>query len=218
MKTDAARWGACRTLRAVALATAVGSLPSARLVARVVGGVAIDSVGDGKAGAANVRRTLGLGPGLTVAGIDIAKGYLPAALARRHGAGPHAVGALALAPVAGHVVFTGGRGAAPSLGAGFAVDALAMTLAGAVIVAGTVGKRHAPAVVVGGASLVAAALLLHRRPFAALYSGALVAVLILVRLRGPGWSAAPLTRASLWQRLWYDREPEAAPQEGGPCA
>jgi glycerol-3-phosphate acyltransferase PlsY len=180
--------------------------------------VAIESVGDHKPGAANVRRTLGLGPGLLVAGMDIAKGYLPAALARRHGAGSHTVGALALAPVAGHVVFTGGRGAAPSLGAGLALDALAMTLAGAVIVAGTIGKRHAPAVVVGGASYVPAALLLHRRPFAALYGGALLAVLILVRLRGPGWSAAPLTRESVWQRLWHDREPGAVSAEGGSCA
>ena len=93
-----------------------------------------------------------------------------------------------------------------------------MTLAGTVIVAGTIGKRHAPAVVVGGASYVPAALLLRRRPGAALYGGALLAVLILVRLRGPGWTAAPLTRESFWQRLWYDREPGAVAVEGGSCA
>ena len=218
MSKDATRWGARRTLRAVAMAMAAGALPSARLVARAVGGVAIESVGDGKPGAANVRRTLGLGPGLAVAGMDIAKGYLPAALARRRGAGPHAVGALAMAPVAGHIVFTGGRGAASSLGAALALDASAMTVAGTVIAAGTIGKRHAPAVLVGGVSYVPAALFLHRRPVAALYGGALLAVLVLMRLRGPGWSAVPLTRESLWQRLWNDREPGAVPQGGGSCA
>jgi glycerol-3-phosphate acyltransferase PlsY len=200
------------------VAVAAGALPSARLVARAVGGVAIESVGDGKPGAANVRRTLGLGPGLAVAGMDIAKGYLPAALARRHGAGPHTLGALAVAPAAGHIVFTGGRGAAPSLGGGLALDAWAMTLAGTVIVAGTIGKHHASAVLVGGASYVPVALFLRRRPMAALYGGALLALLVLARLRGPGWSAAPLTCESLWQRLWNDREPGAAPQEGGSCA
>jgi glycerol-3-phosphate acyltransferase PlsY len=187
-------------------------------VTQAVGGVDIESVGDRKPGAANVRRTLGLGPGLVVAGMDIAKGFLPPVLARRRGAGPHAVGALAIAPVAGHVVFTGGRGAATSLGAGLALDALAMTLSGTVILAGTMAKRHAPAVVVGGASYVPAALLVRRRPGAALYGGALLALLILVRLRGPGWTVRPLTRESLWQRFWNDREPGVTAREGGSCA
>ncbi len=69
------------------LAYILGSIPTALIVARVVGGVDIRSVGDGNMGARNVARTLGLKYGLLVAVMDIGKGALAVLLVSSNGLG-----------------------------------------------------------------------------------------------------------------------------------
>ena len=190
---------------ALARAFALGCVPSGRLVARACG-VSLDAAGDGKPGAANVRRSVGLGPALLVAAIDIAKGYVPAAAARRRGAGPHMTGALALAPVLGHVLVVKGRGAAPTLGATLAIDTPAMTIAGSGIVAGSIAGKHAEAVVWGGLAFPLAMALLRREPARVAWGSAVVSVLVVARLRGAPGSPWPPAREVMWSRFWRDRD------------
>jgi glycerol-3-phosphate acyltransferase PlsY len=193
------------TLAAVAGAFALGCIPSGRLVARAFG-VRLDTVGDGKPGAANVRRSIGLAPGLLVLVLDAAKGFGPATVARRRGAGPHLSGALALAPVLGHVLVVKGRGAAPALGAAFAVDAAAMSITGVGIVAGSIVGKHAEAVVAGGLAYPPAIAILRRDPVRFGWGLAVVLILVAARLRGMPGSAWPPTREVLWSRFWRDRD------------
>ena len=194
-----------RAVGAIARAFALGCVPSGRLVARVCG-VRLDAVGDGKPGAANVRRSIGLRPALLVAAIDIAKGYAPAATARRRGAGPHMTGALALAPVLGHVLVVKGRGAAPTLGANLAMDTLAMTIAGSGIVAGSIARKHAEAVVLGGLAYPLVMALLRRGSARVAWGTATASVLVAARLRGAPGSPWPPAREVMWSRFWRDRD------------
>lgn len=99
----------------------VGAVPFGVLVARARG-VDILHVGSGNIGATNVWRTLGMGPGLVVFALDVAKGLAPAlALGWYTG---NALQALlgGLAAVAGHSLspflrFRGGKGVSTGLGA-----------------------------------------------------------------------------------------------------
>lgn len=194
-----------RQLTAVAGAFALGALPSAELVARAHG-VRIKEVGDGKAGAANVRHVIGLGAGLTVAGLDIAKGFAPATVARRGGAGPNVIGALAVAPIAGHIVFTKGRGASTALGGAFALDLRATALAGSGIVAGTIAGRHAEAVIVGAFAITPIMVALRRGPVRAAWGLAIWLLIVAARLRGPAGTPWPPPKNVLWSRFWVDRD------------
>lgn len=194
-----------RQVAAVAGAFALGTVPTAALVARARG-MRIEEVGDHKAGAANVRHTIGLGAGLTVLGLDAVKGYVPAALGRRLGAGPHEVGMLAVAPICGHILFTKGRGAATSLGSAFALDATAMTLAGTGIIAGTIAGKHPQAVLSGAFALELLILVIRREPARALWGAAIVALIIAARLRGPAGTPWPPPKQVLWARFLRDRD------------
>ena len=100
---------------------AIGAVPSAYLVCRLLRGRDIRRWGDGNAGAANVYRQVGPRAGTAVAIVDIGKGVL-AVLVARQLVGPGAPelwgGVLA---VMGHnwplfLRFQGGRGAATALG------------------------------------------------------------------------------------------------------
>jgi glycerol-3-phosphate acyltransferase PlsY len=98
--------------------------------------VDLRTLGSGNAGATNVLRTSGRWPALVVLALDIGKGYLPVALAKRLGFAPELIGGAALAAVLGHVFpaffgFRGGRGVATGFGALLALFPLA---AGAALV------------------------------------------------------------------------------------
>jgi len=58
------------------LAYLIGSVPSAYLVARVVAGIDIRTVGDASVGTRNVAAQVGTGAGIFVAVMDIGKGLL----------------------------------------------------------------------------------------------------------------------------------------------
>ena len=122
----------------------LGSLPSGVIVGRLFGHVDVRAQGSGKTGATNVMRSLGPGPAVMVALLDIAKGAAAVLLARFviFPAGPHAaldvqnLSAVAqaiagLAALLGHnyslfIHFTGGRGVATGAGALLAMTPLAM--------------------------------------------------------------------------------------------
>jgi glycerol-3-phosphate acyltransferase PlsY len=190
-------------------AFALGCIPSARLVSRLVGAGDISQAGDRKPGAANVARTLGWAPGAATLGIDLAKGSATAAVARRAGAGPGLTGALGVAPVVAHIAVVGGRGAAAALGAALAIDPPATGIVLVFVAGGTLAKQAAAGVMVAALALPLASLALGRRRTAA-WCAALPVVIACARLRGSA-GAEPPTRFDLaWERFWFDREPAAA--------
>ncbi|MEM1041553.1 MAG: glycerol-3-phosphate 1-O-acyltransferase PlsY [Bacteroidota bacterium] len=110
----------------------IGSIPTSILAARWLRGIDIRQHGSGNAGATNVFRTLGKGPGMAVMAIDLLKGVLAVALGKylRVGAEPaffhpNETGWLMViagaAAVLGHIYtvyagFKGGKGVATGAG------------------------------------------------------------------------------------------------------
>lgn len=95
----------------------LGSVSWSLLIVRARLGADVRHLGSGNAGASNVLRIAGFGPGLAVLVLDMAKGMLPVLAARALGAPGPVIGAVALAVVAGHVFpvwhgFRGGKGVA----------------------------------------------------------------------------------------------------------
>ena len=111
-------------MRAVLLAYLTGSVPFAFLLARRVG-IDVRMAGSGNVGAANVLRTAGVGRGVVVMALDVAKGALAVLLASLTHAGVTLTALAAAAAVVGHIYpvwlrFHGGKGVAVAAG-GFAV-------------------------------------------------------------------------------------------------
>ena len=193
-------------------AFALGCIPSARLVARAVGGGEILDSGDGKPGAANVARTLGWKPGAATLGLDLVKGSAAVGTARALGAGPHVAGALALTPVAAHVAVVRGRGAAAALGAALALDPLATAAVLPAVIGGALTRRAALGAMVAALGLPVASLALGHR-CRALWGTGLPVIMAYARLRGSDGAAAACDPRVAWERFWFDREPAAAPEE-----
>jgi glycerol-3-phosphate acyltransferase PlsY len=111
----------------------VGSLSPAYAVGRAMKGVDLRRVGSGNLGARNAGRELGVGVGVAVWALDMAKGALPVLSARLLALPPEAVVAAGAAAVAGHnwpiyLRFKGGRGASTATGAAFAIVPVEMLL------------------------------------------------------------------------------------------
>lgn len=135
---------ALRFVLAAAAGYVLGSLPSGVIVGALFGHVDVRTTGSGKTGATNVMRTLGPGPAVMVALLDIAKGAAAVLLARFviFPSGAHAtldvqnLSSLAqaiggMAALLGHnyslfIHFTGGRGVATGAGALLAMTPVAM--------------------------------------------------------------------------------------------
>lgn len=101
----------------------IGTFPSGTLIAKSYG-VNLTKSGSGNIGATNVARTIGKTPGVLTLLLDMIKGVLAVSLISKLGGDPtwHA-----LAVVLGHCIsippfLKGGKGAATSLGALFALD------------------------------------------------------------------------------------------------
>lgn len=110
----------------------IGSIPSGYLLGRLHH-VDVRLSGSGNIGATNVARSLGARAGLATLAIDVAKGFLPVALAQTWAAWPPAPGATpegvevaaataAVGATLGHIFsiflrFRGGKGVATALGA-----------------------------------------------------------------------------------------------------
>ena len=116
----------------VILAYLLGSVVGSLVVGRLRGGVDIRKLGSGNAGSTNALRTQGLAFGIWVVIIDVAKGWIAAALLPRLaipgvGAGSAELAACGFAAIIGHVFpvwhgFRGGKGVATLVGAYAGLD------------------------------------------------------------------------------------------------
>jgi len=107
-------------LASAAVGYAAGTLPSAELVARAIGGADPTKSGTGNPGAANVADLLGRRAGAAVFGLDTGKAVLAGQIGRTL-AGPTGANVGAAAAVLGHCFpaqrgFRGGKGVAASFG------------------------------------------------------------------------------------------------------
>jgi glycerol-3-phosphate acyltransferase PlsY len=109
------------SLLAIVAAYLFGSIPSAYLIGRWLKGLDIREVGDGRLGAAAVRRRAGLLPSILVAIMDVGKGMAAVYLAKALGLPLAVVAVAGLAAVVGHnwslyLRFKGGKGALVTFG------------------------------------------------------------------------------------------------------
>jgi glycerol-3-phosphate acyltransferase PlsY len=103
-------------LLVIAVAYLLGSIPSAYIVGRLLKGLDIREVGDGRLGAAAAYRRVGLAGGVIVGLMDVSKGVAAVLLAQELGLPLLVVFLAALAVVVGHnwsifLRFKGGKGA-----------------------------------------------------------------------------------------------------------
>lgn len=155
------------TLLALISAYLLGALPAAAWTARSRG-IDIRTVGSGNAGATNVQRALGWGPGLAVALFDILKGAAAVWLARWLGLLPEWAAMCGALAILGHnysvfLGFKGGKGVATSFGTIVAIDpliGLCVLVMGVFTVA--VSRYVSAGSLVGGAVAVTTAFALGR--------------------------------------------------------
>jgi glycerol-3-phosphate acyltransferase PlsY len=105
----------------IVLGYLLGAMPFAYLITRWAKGLDIRSLGTGNPGTANVFRTVGLGPAIAVAPLDIGKGAAPVLLARAASLSEGWALAAGVAAVLGHCYspylrFRGGGGMSASIG------------------------------------------------------------------------------------------------------
>jgi glycerol-3-phosphate acyltransferase PlsY len=110
------------SLAVIAIAYLFGSIPSAYIVGRVLKGLDIREVGDGRMGAAATYRHVGLAGGIIVGLMDLTKGAAAVFLAQGLGVSLLVLLLAAIAVVAGHnwsifLRFKGGKGALAIYGA-----------------------------------------------------------------------------------------------------
>jgi glycerol-3-phosphate acyltransferase PlsY len=105
----------------ILLAFGMGSIPFGLVISRLTKGVDPRQAGSGNTGATNVARLCGMGCGILVLVLDIAKGWLPVALALDPERGWLAISLVALAALLGHVYspfleYKGGKAVATTVG------------------------------------------------------------------------------------------------------
>lgn len=148
----------------IAGAYLLGSIPWSYLVVRWLRGADVRAAGSGNAGATNVLRLAGKGPGALALFLDFSKGAVAVAASRALGASVSLAAGAAIAVTLGHVFpiflgLRGGKGVATGAGA-MAILAPIAVLVAAVVFIVVVWVRH----MVSLGSLAAAATL----PFAVL--------------------------------------------------
>jgi glycerol-3-phosphate acyltransferase PlsY len=126
----------------VLAAYGLGSVPFAWLLVRRWGVTDLRRVGSGNVGAANVLRASGLGPGLLVAVLDVAKGAASVLLAQGVSDDALLPSIAGLAAIVGHIYpvwlhFRGGKGVATACGV-FSILAPTAALPSLAIFAGVV--------------------------------------------------------------------------------
>lgn len=124
-----------RLLLAAIVGYCMGSVSSAVIVGRAVGGIDVRRYGSGTAGGANVGRLLGVGYGALVACCDVAKGMTAAVVGRAIGGAPGQMVSGAAA-VIGHILplwfgFVGGKAIATFFGSCVLTAPVAVLPAGA---------------------------------------------------------------------------------------
>lgn len=169
-------------LLAIVAAYVIGSIPFALLVSRRHG-VDVRRAGSGNVGATNVLRTVGIGPGVAVMLLDIAKGVVAALIAERVASGSVVVACAGLAAIAGHVWpvwlrFHGGKGVATGAGVfGVLIPQAVIAGVAAFVVTVAITRYMSLGSVVGAMTIVAVAFAIGARPeLAAAATSAMVIV------------------------------------------
>jgi glycerol-3-phosphate acyltransferase PlsY len=116
----------------------LGSVSFGLLIGKWFSGIDVRQHGSGNAGATNISRVLGTGPGLVVLLLDGLKGYLPVLLALAFTDG-HLTAAMlvGIAAIIGHIWpiyfgFRGGKGVATTIGVMLGISFWATLIAGAI--------------------------------------------------------------------------------------
>lgn len=116
----------------------LGSVSFGLLIGKWFSGIDVRQHGSGNAGATNISRVLGTGPGLIVLFLDGLKGYLPVVLtlALTDGHLPAAM-LVGIAAIIGHIWplyfgFRGGKGVATTIGVMLGISFWATLIAGAI--------------------------------------------------------------------------------------
>lgn len=174
----------------------IGAVPFAYIVAKLVGGVDIRTVGSGNVGATNVGRTLGRKWGILVFFLDGLKGFLPTfaawGLYPKATGLPPVVALTGLAAIAGHnwpvyLRFKGGKGMATSAGVFLAIFPAGVGIAFGVWAAVVLLTRYVSVASICAAMALLMAALLQPDPYGAgrylTAFSALAAVLAIVRHR-----------------------------------
>ena len=135
-------------MAAVVIAYLFGAFPTAYLAGRLLLGRDIRALGSGNAGALNVYRALGRGPGAAVLAADIGKGAAVMLVAMTADIPDWAMYGAAVAAVAGHnwpvyLRFRGGKGAAVMAGVSLVVLPGITLLAFPVVVVAYLATRSA---------------------------------------------------------------------------
>ncbi|HEV2128738.1 MAG TPA: glycerol-3-phosphate 1-O-acyltransferase PlsY [Thermomicrobiales bacterium] len=106
----------------IAAAYLSGSVPWGVVLGRLIKGIDIRKIGSGNTGATNAMRALGWRIALSVAVLDVLKGFIPVIVARLLDAPTWTVALMGIAAIAGHcwspwMMFRGGKGMATGGGA-----------------------------------------------------------------------------------------------------
>lgn len=165
----------------------LGAVPFAQLIARAHD-LDLRKVHTGNVGAGNLSRQLGLKWGLLAAGLDFAKGFLPAFVAVKLGMGPGAAGMIGVAAVIGHnwsIFMKGrsGRGLATSAGLLLAIDPFLLIWVAAWSIGGW-WMRGGIAGFMGWGLLPAVAVMLNRPPTETVMLVVLSVILMARRAQG----------------------------------
>jgi acyl phosphate:glycerol-3-phosphate acyltransferase len=200
-------------LSAVVFGYLLGSIPTAYLVARMMKGIDIRSVGSGNVGGSNVWLHAGKLPAIATLLFDLVKGALALSVVNGNGMSLGAQVAAGLAAIAGHdwpiwLHFVGGRGIATSGGVLFMFGPLETIITGIMLGVGAIGfKQGAVATLLAFACWPFMAVLFGRPP-EVIACGALVWLFIVARrLRGsPGLKLEASGENVCWNRFWFDRD------------
>jgi glycerol-3-phosphate acyltransferase PlsY len=200
-------------LSAVVFGYLVGSIPTAYLVARMMKGIDIRTVGSGNVGGSNVWLHVGKIPAIATMLFDLVKGALALSVLNGNGMSLGAQVTAGLAAIAGHnwpiwLHFVGGRGIATSGGVLFMFGPLETIFTGILLGVGAIGfKQGAVATLLTFACWPFMAVFFARPP-EVIACGAFVWLLIVARrLQGsPGRKLATSGEYVYWNRFWFDRD------------
>lgn len=168
-------------LAAIVVSYAIGTIPSAIVVARAKG-IDITTFGSGNPGASNVARAIGWKYGIIVFAVDAAKGALPAIAALGHRPTAYLCGAAA---ILGHIFplnrkLKGGKGIATGAGVLLALHPPVMLICAAVWIATMKLTKKASVASIVVIPLVMALLVIFGKPaweiFAFIGIGALIEI------------------------------------------
>jgi glycerol-3-phosphate acyltransferase PlsY len=165
----------------------LGSIPFALLLARREG-IELRRVGSHNPGAANVLRTVGVGPAVAVMLLDAGKGTVAVTAARVISGDLAVVASAGLAAIIGHIYpvwcgFRGGKGVAASAGV-FAVLAPLATAIAALVFVGTIAAtRFISAGSVAGALALPVAAAIGNVPTPVEAATLLAAAMVIIRHR-----------------------------------